>query len=113
MEGEQPVKEDFKAVKRDVPNMGEVWLLECQEYPHRTFQVFETTSETQFDDYLAKLRSMHETPSYIDGRTDFMVLFVGSKGHTELTQANHREVYEAICRTQDLACRWWALFGKE
>lgn len=113
MEGEQPAKDDFKAVKKDVPSLEKVWLLECQRYPHRTFQVFLPDSEAQFDDWLAKLRSMHETPTYIDGRTDFMVLFVGSKGHTEINQLNYKEVDAEILRTRDLACRWWAMFGKD
>jgi len=36
---------------------------------------------------------MHEPPSYIEGRTDFMVLFLGSHEQVPITQANHREVY--------------------
>lgn len=111
MDGEQPAKDDFKAVKKDVPNMGEVWLLECQRWPYRTFQVIEAESEAQFDDYLAKLRSMYETPAYIDERTDFMVQFVGSKEAVPLTQANYKEVDAEIIRTRNLACRWWALYS--
>ena len=112
-DGEQPEKDFFNAVKKDVPGMGEVWLLECREYPHRTFQVFETNSEAQFDDYLAKLLSMHETPAYIEGRTDFMVLFVGSKGHVEINQLNYKEVDAEIMKTRDMACRWWHLYGQK
>ena len=113
MEGEGPAKKDFVAVKKQVPGMGEVWLLECQQLPYRLFQVFEATSEAQFDDYLAKLRSMHETPAYVDGRTDFMVLFIGSKEHVELNQLNYKEVDAEILKTQDMACRWWHLYGQK
>ena len=112
MDGE--VKEgDFTAEMRNVPGMGDVWLVECKKYPNRVFQVITAQTEKEFDDCLAKLRSMHETPAYIEGRTDFMVLFVGSKGHVRLTQENYRKVDAEIVKTRDEACRWWALHVEE
>ena len=110
-EEEKPGREDFKAVRKQVETMGEVTLIEQTAWPRRVFQVFRTESEEQFDDYLGKLLGMHEPPSYIEGRTDFMVLFQGSHEHVPLTQANHREVYLQICRTQDDAARWWHCYG--
>lgn len=103
---------DFYAEMKNVPPMGNVWLIVCNREPGRTFQVFTAKSEEEFDDYLSKLQSMHETPAYIEGRTDFMVLFAGSKGHVHLTQENYREVDAEITKTRDQACRWWAKYGK-
>ena len=110
-EEEKPGREDFKAVTKQVETMGEVTLIEQAASPRRVFQVFRTESEEQFDDYLGKLLGMHEPPSYIEGRTDFMVLFLGSHEQVPITQANHREVYQQICRTQDDAARWWHCYG--
>lgn len=110
-EEEKPGREDFKAVTKQVETMGEVTLIEQAASPRRVFQVFRTESEEQFDDYLGKLLGMHEPPSYIEGRTDFMVLFLGSHEQVPITQANHREVYLQIFRMQDDAARWWHCYG--
>ena len=113
MDGEEFAKEDFVARSVEVEGLDDKWLIECQRHPYRTFQVFLPKDEQQFDDYLAKLRSMHETPAYIEGRLDFMVLFAGSKGHVEINQLNYKEVDREIMRTLYAACRWWAKYGEE
>lgn len=110
-EVEKPKKEDFKIVTQPVEGMGEVKLIEQTAWPRRVFQLYKTDSEEMFDDYLGKLLGMHDTPSYIEGRTDFMVLFQGSHEHVPLTQENHREVYLQICQAQDAAARWWHCYG--
>ena len=109
---QMPKRQDFTLdVKHDVPGMGTVRMIVQQQEPQMTFQLIETESEAQFDDYLGKLLGMHDRPSYIEGRTDFMVLFQGSRMGQEITQENHREVYRRICQTQDQAARWWHLYG--
>lgn len=110
-EEEKPKIEDFKIVTQNVESMGEVTLIEQTAWPKRVFQLFRTESEEKFDDYLGKLLGMHDTPSYIEGRTDFLVLFQGSREHVPLTQKNHREVYLQICKAQDDAARWWHCYG--
>ena len=111
-EEEKPKREDFKIVTQQVESMGEVTLIEQTAWPRRVFQLFKTESEEKFDDYLGKLLGMHDTPSYIEGRTDFMVLFQGSHDSVPLNQENHREVYRQICQAQDNAARWWHCYGK-
>ena len=108
-----PTRQDFSLeIVNNVPNMGSAKLIIQQAEPHMTFQLFETESEAQFDDYLGKLLGMHDLSSYIEGRTDFMVLFQGSRSGQRVTQENHREIYQRICQTQDQAARWWHLYGQ-
>jgi len=111
-EDEKPKREDFKAVIQHVESMGDVTLIEQTASPRHVFQLFKTESEEKFDDYLGNLLGMHDTPSYIEGRTDFMVLFQGSHEHVPITQENHREVYLQICQAQDDAARWWHCYGE-
>ena len=110
-EAEKPKKEDFKIVTQQVEGMGEVTLIEQTASPRHVFQLFKTESEEMFDDYLGKLLGMHDPPSYIEGRTDFMVLFQGSHEPVPINQENHREVYLQICQAQDDAARWWYCYG--
>lgn len=110
-EEEKPKREDFKVVTQQVEGMGEVTLIEQAVSPRRVFQLFKVESEEQFDDYLGKLLGMHDTPSYIEGRTDFLVLFQGSHDPVPINQENHREVYRQICQAQDDAARWWHVYG--
>ena len=78
-----------------------------------TFQLFEPKSEQQFDDYLSKLLGMHESPSYIAGRHDFIVLFQGSRGNIGVNQLNYQAVVNQIDATRDAAARWWYKYGSE
>ena len=110
-EDERPQREDFKIVTQQVEGMGEVTLIGQTASPRHVFQLFKTESEEKFDDYLGKLLGMHDAPSYIEGRTDFMVLFQGSHEPVPITQENHREVYLQICQAQDDAARWWHCYG--
>ena len=110
---QMPSRQDFTIEqKNDLPGLGQAKLIVQQTAPHMVFQLIEANSEEQFDDYLGKLLGMHDAPSYIEGRTDFMVLFSGSRDHVEVNQENHSEVYRNICHTQDQAARWWCLYGK-
>ena len=60
-----PSPQDFDVeIVNDVPNMGTARLIVQQQPPHMVFQLFETESEEQFDDFLGKLLAMHNTPSY-------------------------------------------------
>lgn len=109
---EKPAITDFRY--RLVPGPSEVGLVRLIEQtaePHMTFHIMFPGGAEQFDDYLGTLLGMHDVPSWIEGRTDFMVLFAGSKEHQEVNQKNHKEVYQQICRMQELATRWWHLYG--
>ncbi len=107
-----PLRQDFEVeLVNDVPNMGTVKLIVQQQSPHMVFQLFETKSEEQFDDYLGKLLGMHQSPIYVSGRTDFIVLFQGNRENMEITQANYKDVVRRIHDTRDAAARWWHLYG--
>lgn len=109
-----PRRQDFTLETIDeVEGMGGVNVIVQQQEPRMVFQLIETRDEQQFDDYLGKLLGMHDAPSYVEGRTDFMVLFQGSRTGQEITQENHREVYQRICHCQDQAARWWHLYGNK
>lgn len=107
-----PARQDFTlVVKHEIEDMGTVRMIEQTQEPKMVFQLIETRDEKQFDDYLGKLLGMHDLPSYIEGRTDFMVLFQGSRSGQQISQENHHEVYRRICHCQDQAARWWHLYG--
>ena len=107
-----PLRQDFEVEQvNDVPNMGTVKLIVQRQSPHMVFQLFETKSEEQFDDYLGKLLGMHQSPIYVSGRTDFIVLFQGNRENMEITQANYKDVVRRIHDTRDAAARWWHLYG--
>jgi hypothetical protein len=109
-----PQRQDFDVeLIHDVPKMGTVKLIVQQQSPHMVFQLFETKSEEQFDDFLGKLLGMHQSPIYISGRTDFIVLFQGNREDMEINQANYKDVIRRIHATCDAAARWWHLYGKE
>ena len=97
----------------DVPNMGTVKMIVQQASPHMTFQLFEPKSEQQFDDFLSKLLGMHESPAYVAGCFDFIVLFQGCRGSIEVNQQNYKAVVAQIHATRDAAARWWYKYGKE
>lgn len=84
-------QDEFRAIEvKDVPNLGTVTLIEAAESPKRVFQLFRVESEAQFDDYLGKLLGMHETPSYIEGDTSFLLLYQGNRESEEINQLNYR-----------------------
>lgn len=110
---QMPMRQDFTIETiHNIPGVGEVKIIVQTTDPHMQFQLITADNEAQFDDYLGTLLGMHDLPSYIAGRTDFMVLFQGSKDGQEINQQNHSEVYKAICHAQDQAARWWHLYGK-
>lgn len=107
-----PMLQDYNLeAKQNVPGMGTVQLIVQQQEPRMVFQLIEAESEQQFDSYLGTLMGMHQVPSYISGRLDFMVLFIGSRDEVEVNQQNHEQVYQQICQAQDDAARWWHLYG--
>lgn len=109
-----PSRRDFDVeLLYDVPNMGTVKLIVQQDSPHMTFQLFETKSVQQFDDFLSKLLGMHESPAYVAGRLDFIVLFQGCRDSIEVNQQNYKAVVAQINTTRDAAARWWYEYGKE
>lgn len=107
-----PMLQDYNLeTKQNVPGMGTVQLIVQQQEPRMVFQLIEAESEQQFDSYLGTLMGMHQVPSYISGRLDFMVLFIGARDEVEVNQRNHEQVYQQICQAQDQAARWWHLYG--
>lgn len=107
-----PSRQDFDVeLLYDVPNMGMVKLIVQQVSPYMTFQLFEPKSEQQFDDYLSKLLGMHESPAYVAGCLDFIVLFQGCRDSIEITQQNYKAIVAQIHVTRDAAARWWYLYG--
>ena len=111
---QMPKRQDFEIeVKHDVPGMGNVKLIVCREEPKMMFQIIETKSEAQFDSHLGTLMGMHESPIYIEGRTDFIIVFQGCKGKLGATQENYKEKVALIHSVRDQAARWWHLYGNE
>ena len=109
-----PSRQDFDVeLLHDVPNLGTVKLIVQQTSPHMTFQLFESKSEKQFDDFLSKLLGMHESPAYVAGCLDFIVLFQGCRDRIEVNQQNYKAVVAQINATRDSAARWWYLYGKK
>ena len=107
-----PMRQDYNLeAAQSVPGMGTVQLIVQQQEPRMVFQLIEAESEQQFDSYLGTLMGMHQVPSYISGRLDFMVLFAGARDEVEVNQQNHEQVYQQICQAQDQAARWWHLYG--
>ena len=93
-------QDEFKIVEvNDVARMGTVKLIEAVNTPRRVYQLFLTESETQFDDYLGKLLGMHQSPTYIDGDTSFIIVFQGNHDSVEINQPNYKK-------------RWWLLSEK-
>ena len=108
-----PPRQDFDLeMLHDVPNMGTVKVIVQQASPHMTFQLFEPKSEQQFDDFLSKLLGMHESPAYIAGCLDFIVLFQGCRDRIEINQQNYKAVVRQIHATRDAAARWWFEYEK-
>ena len=111
-DAELPKLQDYNLeAAQQVPGMGTVQLIVQEKYPRMVFQLIEAESEQQFDSYLGTLMGMHQMPSYITGRLDFMVLFAGARDEVEVNQQNHEQVYQYICQAQDDAARWWHLYG--
>jgi len=111
-DAELPKLQDYNLeAAQSVPGMGTVQLIVQQQEPRMVFQLIEAESEQQFDSYLGTLMGMHQVPSYISGRLDFMVLFAGARDEVEVNQQNHEQVYHQICQAQDDAARWWHLYG--
>lgn len=109
-----PSRHDFDVeLLRDVPNIGVVKLIVQQTFPRMTFQLFEPKSVQQFDDSLSKLLGMHESPAYIAGCLDFIVLFQGCRDSMEVNQKNYKDVAAQINATRDAAARWWHKYDKE
>ncbi len=107
-----PEKSSFSKKEILVPETGKLEiLLEQTATPRMVFQLIQASSLQQFDDYLGKLLGMHDTPSYVNGRTDFMVRFTGQHDYVQLTQQNHEQIYANICHMQDQAALWWHLYG--
>ena len=109
---QMPARQDFTLqTVKDVPNMGDAKLIEQLSSPHMVFQLIEATSEQEFDLFLGILLGMHISPIYIEGRTDFIVVFQGCLDDIEATQENYKEKVQLIYEVRDQAARWWHLYG--
>ena len=109
---QMPARQDFDVeVKHDVPGMGDVKLIVGTREPRMVFQIIETKSEQEFDSHLGTLLRMHESPIYVEGRLDFIIVFQGCKGELGATQQNYKEKIRLIHEERDQAARWWHLYG--
>ena len=110
---QMPARQDFTLREvQDVPGMGTARLIEQQEEPRMVFQLIEAKDEEEFDRYLGTLLGMHQSPIYVEGRLDFIVVFQGCKGELGATQANYKEKVQQIHQVRNQAARWWHLYGK-
>lgn len=109
-----PTRQDFNLrIVQDVPGMGTAKLIEQVIDPEMVFQLIEAKDTEEFDRYLGILLGMHESPIYIQGRTDFIIVFQGCKDDIEATQQNYKEKVQLICDVRDQAARWWHLYGEK
>ena len=109
---QMPARQDFTLREvQDVPGMGTVKLIEQVGEPEMVFQLIEAKDEAEFDRYLGTLLGMHQSPIYVEGRLDFIVLFQGCKDDIEANQQNYKEKVQLICNVRDQAARWWHLYG--
>lgn len=104
--------DEFAARVVDTPENGKAWLVEQQAGPRMVFQVFRAENPADFDRQLNILLSMHESPIYVSGHLDALLLFQGNHDHMDITQANHMEVVARINQTRDRAAYWWQLYGR-
>lgn len=105
-------RDEYVLKSVDVEGDSKHYLLEQVASPGRTMQLFLPVDEHQFDDYLSKLLAMSETPIYIVGRTDFLVLFIGSREKVQITQESYKEVDRQILEARDRAAYWWMKYGE-
>lgn len=110
---QMPARQDFTLREvQDVPGMGTARLIEQQEEPRMVFQLIEAKDEAEFDRYLGTLLGMHQSPIYVEGRLDFIIVFQGCKGELGATQANYKEKVQEIHQVRNQAARWWHLYGE-
>lgn len=110
---QMPKRQDFTLREvQDVPGMGTARLIEQQGEPRMVFQLIEAKDEAEFDRYLGTLMGMHQSPIYVEGRTDFIVVFQGCKGELGATQQNYKEKVQQIHHVRNQAARWWHLYGE-
>lgn len=108
-----PTRQDFNLrIVTDVPGLGNAKLIEQVIDPEMVFQLIEAKDTEEFDHFLGILLGMHESPIYIQGRTDFIIIFQGCKGDIEATQENYKEKIQKIHEVRDQAARWWHLYGE-
>ena len=109
---QMPRRQDFTLREvQDVPGMGTARMIEQQGEPRMVFQLIEATSEQEFDMFLGILLGMHQSPIYVKGRLDFIIVFQGCKGKLGATQQNYKEKVQLILEVRDQAARWWHLYG--
>lgn len=108
-----PTRQDFNLrIVQDVPGIGNAKLIEQVKDPEMVFQLIEAKDTEEFDRFLGILLGMHESPIYIHGRTDFIVVLQGCKKDLGATQENYKEKVQHIHEVRDQAARWWHLYGK-
>lgn len=105
--------DEFTARTVDTPDGYKAWLVERQESPRMVFQLFRAESPEGFDTMLGKLLGMHESPIYVSGHLDALLIFQTNRDSINITQENYRSVLMEIHRTRDRAAYWWQTFGKK
>ena len=111
---QMPARQDFTICDvQDVPGMGTVKLIEQVGEPEMVFQLIEAKDTAEFDRYLGTLLGMHQSPVYVEGRLDFIIVFQGCKGALGAPQQNYKETVQQIHPVRDQAARWWYLYGNK
>ena len=103
----------FEAVQRDVPGMGAVWSLRQTAFPHIEVQVIKTRDTQEFDRLLGTALGMQRWAEYIEGRTDFFVMVMGTQESIDWTKHDPHKTMERVHEILRLAARWWNWYGKK
>ena len=103
----------FEPIQRDVETMGIVWSLRQVAWPHVEIQIIEAHDTAHFDRLLGTALGMKRWAEYIEGRTDFFVMQMGTQERIDWTQHDPHKVMTELHETIRAAARWWHLYGKE
>ncbi|MBP5714806.1 MAG: hypothetical protein J6X07_08935 [Prevotella sp.] len=103
----------FSPICRDVETMGKVWSLRQEAWPHVEVQIIETNDTAHFDRLFGTALGMKRWAEYIEGRTDFFVMQMGTQECIDWKQHDPHEVMTELHETIREAARWWHQYGDE
>lgn len=103
----------FEPIQRDVETMGPVWSLRQVAWPHVEIQIIEACDTANFDRLLGTALGMKRWAEYIEGRTDFFVMQMGTQERIDWTEHDPHQVMTDLHETIRAAARWWYQYGGE
>lgn len=103
----------FEPIQRDVETMGPVWSLRQVAWPHVEIQIIEARDTAHFDRLLGTALGMKRWVEYIEGRTDFMVMQMGTQERIDWSKHDPHQVMTDLHETIRAAARWWHQYGGE